>query len=120
MEVVRLANGHCDQENVIENLKHGFNPMRMPVDNLLSNWAYMVMAGLAWNLKAWFAMMMHFRHRRAAALKMEFWQFLDEMTLIPCQIIKQGRKIVHRTLGYSTWLKDFLGAWERIRCISFG
>ena len=25
--------------------------MRMPVDDLLSNWAYMVMTSLAWNLK---------------------------------------------------------------------
>jgi len=29
---------------------------RMPVDTLLSNWAYMVMAALAWTLKAWFAL----------------------------------------------------------------
>jgi len=120
VEVVRLANGRCDQENVIEQLKNGVNAMRMPVDNLLSNWAYMVMASLAWNLKAWFAMMMHFSRRRVAVLKMEFRQFLNEMILMPCQVIKQGRKIVYRTLGYSTWLKDFLGAWERIRCINFG
>ena len=26
--------------------------MRMPVDDLFSNWAYMVMSALAWNLKA--------------------------------------------------------------------
>jgi hypothetical protein len=25
--------------------------MRMPVDDLVSNWAYMVMSALAWNLK---------------------------------------------------------------------
>ena len=24
--------------------------MRMPVDDLISNWAYMVMSALAWNL----------------------------------------------------------------------
>ena len=29
-----------------------------PVDNLLSNWAYMVMGSLAWSLKAWAALLL--------------------------------------------------------------
>ena len=57
-EIVSLANGRCDQENVIEQLKNGVNAMRMPVDDLLSNWTYMVMASLAWNLKAWFGLLL--------------------------------------------------------------
>src|ERR1700751_4574901 len=36
-QIVALANGRCDQENVIEQLKNGVNAMRMPVDDLLSN-----------------------------------------------------------------------------------
>jgi hypothetical protein len=28
------------------------------VDNLESNWAYMVMTALAWNLKAWWGLML--------------------------------------------------------------
>ena len=51
-KIVGLANGRCDQENVIEQLKNGVNAMRMPVNDLVSNWAYMVMAALAWNLKS--------------------------------------------------------------------
>jgi hypothetical protein len=43
-KIVALANGRCDQENVTEQLKNGVNAMRMPVDDLLSNWAYMVMS----------------------------------------------------------------------------
>ena len=54
-QIVSLANGPCHQENVIEQLKNGVNAMRMPVNDLLSNWAYMVMTSLAWNLKAWLA-----------------------------------------------------------------
>ena len=113
--VVELANGRCDQENVIEQLKNGVNAMRMPVDNLLSNWAYMVMASLAWNLKAWFAMMVRFKARRDELLRMEFRRFQHAMILLPVQIIRQGRKIIYRLLGYNTWLKDFFSAWERIR-----
>ena len=30
--------------------------LQAPVDNLVSNWAYMVMTALAWNLKAWLAL----------------------------------------------------------------
>lgn len=52
-KIVGLANGRCDQENGIEPLKNGVNAMRMPVNDLLSNWAYRVMAALAWNLKSW-------------------------------------------------------------------
>jgi len=49
---VALANERCDQENVIVQLENEVNAMHMPVDDLLSNWAYMVMSALAWNLKA--------------------------------------------------------------------
>ena len=114
-EVVELANGRCDQENVIEQLKNGVNAMRMPVDNLVSNWAYMVMASLAWNLKAWFAMMVRFKDRQDELLKMEYRRFMHAMILIPAQIVRQGRKIIYRLLGYNTWLKDFFSAWEFIR-----
>ena len=114
-QVVELANGRCDQENVIEQLKNGVNAMRMPVDNLLSNWAYMVMAALAWNLKAWFALMIRNRERGTEILKMEFRRFLHAMIWLPCQIVRQGRKIVYRILGYNRWLSDFFSAWERIR-----
>ena len=114
-QVVELANGRCDQENVIEQLKNGVNAMRMPVDNLLSNWAYMVMAALAWNLKAWFGLMIQNRKRGGEVLKMEFRRFLQAMIWLPCQILRQGRKLVYRILGYNSWLSDFFSAWERIK-----
>ena len=66
-QIVSLANGDCNQENVIEQLKNGVNAMRMPVDDLLSNWAYMVMTSLAWNLKAWFGLLLPDGGRGAGA-----------------------------------------------------
>ena len=48
-DAVFLANDRCNQENLIDQLKHGVGAMGMPVDTLVSNWAYMVMAALAWN-----------------------------------------------------------------------
>ena len=38
-------------------LKGGVYALTTPVDDLISNWAYMVMASLAWSLKAWAALL---------------------------------------------------------------
>jgi len=116
-EVVALANGRCDQENVVEQVKNGVNAMKLPVRDLESNWAYMVMATLAWNIKAWFGILMPNRIRGAQVVKMEFRRFLHTLVLLPCQIIRTGRKIVYRLMGYNDWLKDFFATWKRIKLL---
>jgi hypothetical protein len=113
-EVVGLANGRCDQENVVAELKHGVNAMRMPVDDLQSNWAYMVMTALAWNLKAWFSLLVPDRERGMELLKMEFRTFLQAIMLLPCQIVCAARRIVWRIMTYNHWLRDFFATFERI------
>ena len=118
--IVSLANGRCDQENVIEQLKNGVNAMRMPVDDLVSNWAYMVMAALAWNLKAWYGLLVPDRERGLELVRMEFRRFLHAIILLPCQIIRAGRKIVYRLLGYNGWLKDFFATFKRIAVLETG
>jgi hypothetical protein len=118
-EIVEQANNRCNQENVIAQVKNGVNAMRMPVEDLESNWAYMIMATLAWNLKAWFGLLMPNRMRRTQILKMEFRRFLHTFILIPCQIVRTGRKIVYRLLGYNEGLKDFFDAFEKIRRLQF-
>ena len=50
---------------------------------------------------------------------MEFRRFLNTLILLPCQILRTGRKIVYRLLGYNDWLKDFLATWERIRRLKY-
>ena len=114
-EVVQDANERCNQENVIAQLKSGVNAMRVPVNDLNSNWAYMVMAALAWNLKAWYGLMVPNRERGLELVKMEFRSFLAAVLLLPAQIIRAGRKIIYRLLGYNRWLKDFFATWERLR-----
>ena len=89
--------------------------MRVPVNDLESNWAYMVMAALAWNLKAWYGLMVPNRGRGLELVKMEFRSFLTAILLIPAQIIRTGRKIIYRILGYNRWLKDFFATWKRLR-----
>ena len=111
-EIVHGANGRCNQENLNEQLKNGVQAMRMPTDTLLSNWAYMVMASLAWTLKAWFALLLPesgrwsatYESQKQAVLKMEFKTFRNAIIALPCQIIKTGRKIVYRLLSWNRWL----------------
>jgi len=93
-QIAALANERCEQENVIEQLKNGVNAMRMPVDDLMSNWAYMVMSALAWNLKSWYGLLMPNRQREL--VRMEFRRFLHAIVLLPAQIVRSGRKIIYR------------------------
>ena len=114
-EVVRFANERCNQENLIEQLKNGLRALRMPTGDLVSNGAYMVMASLAWTLKAWFALMTKRGAQRDALLVMEFKRFLNWIVRVPCQIARTGRRIVYRFLGYTDWLPTFFDTFERIR-----
>jgi hypothetical protein len=119
-KIIALANGRCDQENVIEQLKNGVNAMRMPVNDLVSNWAYMVMASLAWNLKAWYGLLVPNRERGLELVRMEFRRFLNAVILLPCQVVRTARRVIYRILGYNSWLKDFFATWEKLQQFSTG
>lgn len=119
-EVVWFANGRCDQENVIEQLKNGVNAMRMPVGDLLSNWAYMAIASLAWNFKQWFALLMPDLQGGLEVTSMEFRRFLHSFILLPCQIVKSSRQIIYRLLSYNCWLKDLFATHRRISKLPLG
>jgi hypothetical protein len=122
-EVVAEANKRCNQENLIEQLKNGVRAMRMPVDDLVGNWAYMVMASLAWTLKAWYALSLpetgrwHRKHKaqKQKVLRMEFKKFRHFFIMLPCQIVKTGRKLVYRLLGWNEYLDVFFRAVKAFR-----
>jgi len=121
--IVRHANDRCNQENLIAQLKNGVCAMRLPVDGLVSNWAYMVMASLAWTLKAWFALLLpdggrwkeRRRKEKRTVLRMEFKKFRNFFMLLPCQIVKTGRRLVYRLLGWNDWLEVFFRAVAAFR-----
>jgi hypothetical protein len=118
-QVVLFANERCDQENVIEQLKNGVNALRMPSDHLLSNWAYMVMAALAWNLKAWFGLLAPDAAVGQQIVRMEFKRFLRSFILIPCQVIRAGRRLLFRVLTYTRHLRPFFETFDFIRACRF-
>jgi hypothetical protein len=122
-DVVFLANDRCNQENLIDQLKHGVGATRMPVDTLLSNWAYMVMAALAWTLKAWFALRLpetgrwaaRYAAEKAAVLRMEFKAFLHAFMLMPVQVVRTSRRLVFRLLAWNPWQAVFLRGFDQWR-----
>ena len=77
----------------------------MPVYDLVSNWAYMVIASLAWTLKAWFALSLPRAEDREDILKMEFKRFLHVIILLPCQVIRGGHRILLRLLSYTRGIR---------------
>ena len=123
-ELVFQANDRCDQENLIAQLKGGVHALRAAVDNLVSNWAYMVMTALAWSLKAWFALQLpvHPRHKerhreqKRRLLGMEFKRFVNTIIQMPCQIVRGGHRLVYRLLSWNEWQGVFLRVVAVLRC----
>lgn len=112
--IVFGCNDRCNQENLIAQLA-ALRALHAPVDNLTSNWAYMVMTSLAWTLKAWAALQIPVdgrwaeKHKteREAILRMEFKTFVNGMIRIPCQVVRKARKRILRVLGWNQWLPAF-------------
>ncbi len=114
-EVVLVARSRCDQENLISQLKGQVRALHAPVNTLAANWAYMVMAALAWSLKAWCALLLPVsprwrtthQHQRRQLLTMEFRTFRRAFIDIPCQIVTGGRQVRWRVLAWNPWLGVF-------------
>jgi len=111
-EIVLAANHRCNPENLFAHLKSDMHALSAPVDTLVSNWASVAMASLAWSLKAWMAVSPPVDVRNAAPrnderkllLRMEFTTFRRALMAIPARIVRTSRRIVFRLL-----------AWARLR-----
>ena len=107
-EVIAEANGRCNQENLIAQLKNGVRALHAPLNTLEANWAYMVIASLAWSIKAWAALLLpvsgRWRERHQAEqdrmLRMDFRTFLQAFILVPAQILVRGRQLIIRLLAW--------------------
>ena len=124
-EIVFEANQRCNQENLHAQLKGGVRALQAPVDNLESNWAYMVMTVLAWSLKAWFALWptegpgRHIgRHRqeKETILRMEFKTFVNAFLRLPCQIARTAGRLIYRILSWNLWQRVFFRTFGQLRC----
>jgi hypothetical protein len=123
-DVVFQANDRCNQENLIEQLKNGVRALRSPLDNLHSNWAYMVMTSLAWTLKAWCGLLLptpagpwhqRYQSQREDLLKMEFKRFVNSLIRLPCQIVQTGRRIIYRLMSWNPWVEPLFRLSDAMR-----
>ena len=121
--IVFKAHDRCNQENVVAQLKGGVHALTTPVNDLVSNWAYMVMASLSWTLKAWAALLLPVEPRHArehgeqkeSLLRMEFATFRAAMIELPCQIVRSGRRLIYRLLSWNPWQGALLRLVERLQ-----
>jgi hypothetical protein len=117
-QIVFGCNDRCDQENLNSHLKSGVRCLTAPVDNLESNWAYMVCTSLAWTLKAWAALLLpatqgddatsaQQTQERRRWLRMEFKTFARAVLQLPCQVVKQAGAVICRVLNWNEHLEAF-------------
>jgi hypothetical protein len=78
---------------------------------------------LAWSLKAWAALLVpvhgrwaekHTREKRQL-LRTGFATFRNALTNIPAQMVRTGRKIVHRILEWNPWQPVFFRLLDQLR-----
>jgi len=113
--VVYFANDRCNQENLVQQLKSGVRALRAPLNTLVANWAYMVIGALAWSIKAWLALLQPRRSQRQQLLTMEFRKFLNEVVLLPCQIVRTGGCLLYRLLQWNPWVDMLCRVSELLR-----
>jgi hypothetical protein len=122
-EIVFDANHRCQQENILAQL-NAVRALHAPLDNLLSNNAYMLITSLVWNLKAWLALSLPeprgFKKDKQAEQKrglltMEFRTFVNSLIRVPAQVTQTGRRLVIRLLAWNKWQPIFLKLAAQIR-----
>ena len=114
-QVIAESNARCNQENLIEQLKNGARALHAPVNTLNANWAYMVIASLAWTLKVWTGLLVPVSPRwreaheaeRDAIVRMDFRTFLQRFIMIPAQILRSGRRTIYRLLAWRPDIPTF-------------
>ena len=123
-EVVFDCNDRCTQENQIAQVSGGVGALQAPVDNLISNWAFMLMTSLAWTLKAWAALLVpvnngclqqHTEEKRKL-LRLESKTFVNAFIRIPCQIVRQGHRRIVRVLNWNPYLPAFFRLAAMLKC----
>ena len=116
-QIVFAANDRCDQENTISQLK-ACGALTAPLHDLVSNWAYMVSASLAWSLKIWSGLVIQPRgsvpakqrqaETKRRVIRMDFHTFRQHLIQIPAQIIRRSRQLIYRLLSYRESMEPLL------------
>lgn len=90
--VVRLTYGRCDQEKVIEQLKNGVSAFRMPLGQEHANAAFLKIAAIAHNLKAWLAQIV----LPEECVRWEWKRFRHSFVYVAARVVRSARQVVVR------------------------
>ena len=122
----RQANDRCHQENLLAQLHSGVHALRAPVDNLESNWAYMVMTALAWNLKAWWALLLpempgRWQEKHREEKRLGVGAGVQDVCAGVCafavpDLVRTGRRLVYRLLAWNPYQPIFFRLASVLRC----
>ena len=90
-------------------MRNGVKALKMPTNDLVSNWAYIVIASLAWTLKSWMGLLMPHKASGYEIIRMEFRRFLRLYINVPAQILRKGRQLWYRLIGFMRNVPAFFG-----------
>ena len=114
-QIAAQANKRCNQENLIAQLKGQVHSFSCVSNTLEANWAWMIIASVAWTLKSWFALFAP-RPERRRLIGMEFRTFQNHFINLPVQVVRGARRTTLRIIGGSLHgLEAFLDTWDAIR-----
>jgi hypothetical protein len=67
------------------------------------------------SLKTWAGILLPRELGARAILRMEFRRFLNEIVLLPAQILRTGRQLVFQLLAVNRWVPLLLGGTQRLK-----
>ena len=109
-QVLRIAQGRGNQENLIKDFKYGLGLAHIPTGSLAANQAYFMIAALAWNLKTW---MLNLLHLGDGAV-MRFQRFRYQWIWQAGTVAKSGRNTVVLKLPAGEYFQRFGVALARL------
>lgn len=120
IECLDLIRKRANHENKIEQLESGVFALNMPTKEFYANQAYMMICAMAWNMKSYIGMLCPDKSLGEKIISMEFRKFKLYFINIQTQIIKQGRYIVYRLLGFNQYIENLILTFERICKLEYG
>ena len=109
-QVLRIAQGRGNQENLIKYFKYGLGLAHVPTGSLAANQAYFVIAALAWNLKTWMSNLLRLGDGAVMRCQRFRYQWICQAGVVA----KTGRNTVVLKLPEGEYFQRFGTALARL------
>ena len=113
-DCMRFATGRCNVENRLKEMVHGLSIHRLPGKFFMSNWAYLLMVVLAYNLGIWMCSYALSERHGKISFKTLRYRFLH----VAGRLCNSGRQFWLALKKNYLYLQDFIEALTRIRQIA--